>query len=242
MQDGETRRRFLGAARARTRGHWPRTALVVLAGVTLTALAVAATRLDLASLAAWLAARRAFVADHVIASAAVYFAVYVGFAALSLPGVWAIAVAGGALFGPWLGAPLALASSTAGATVAMLTARYLLRDAVAARFPDFVAKANAGVARDGARWLLAARLTPFIPFFVVNITAGLTRMKAPVFASVSFIGAAPLAVAYGLAGARLATIERASDVVSAPAIAVLAALGLATFVLRPFAARAKPSR
>ena len=101
-------------------------------------------------LASWLVGRRAFVERNFVVSAVAYFAVYVAFAALSLPGAWTISVAGGALFGPWLGVPLVSLSSTAGATVAMLASRYLFRGAVERRFPDFVERVDRGLARDGA--------------------------------------------------------------------------------------------
>ncbi len=157
-------------------------------------------------LAAWIVGRRAFVDQNLAVSAAAYFALYVAFAALSLPGAWAMSVAGGALFGPWLGAPLVSLSSTVGATVAMLAARYLFRDAVAKRFPGFIERVDRGVAEDGARWLFAARLTPVIPFFAVNLAIGLTRMRAAPFAIVTLIGALPFAFLYAAAGAEAATI------------------------------------
>ena len=113
-------------------------------------------------------------------------------------------MAGGGLFGPWLGIPLVSLASTAGATLAMLAARYLAREAVAARFPDFVARVDRGVARDGARWLFAARLTPVVPFFAVNLAAGLTQLPVLTFAAVTLVGAFPFAALYALAGAKLA--------------------------------------
>ena len=196
-------------------------------------------------LAGWLAERRDDVAHRLFVSLAAYFLAYLAFAALSLPGAWTLSVAGGALFGAWIGLPLVLASSACGATLAMLASRYLLRDAVAARFPVFVANVDAGVAREGARWLLAARLTPVIPFFVVNLAVGLTRMPAGKFAATSFVGSGPVALLYVLAGARLATVHRPSDAVDLPTVAILFALGLVTLAARPLArwreGRARPA-
>ena len=172
----------------------------------------------------WLAAQRAYAAEHPLTAAAAYFLAYVAFAALSLPGAWTISVAGGVLFGPWFGPPMVSISSTAGATLAMLAARYLFRDAVAARFPDVVARIDRA---DGVRWLFAARLTPVIPFFAINLAVGLTNMRALIFALVTMIGAAPFAALYALAGARLAAITKPSDVLSPGLIAVFAAVGFA---------------
>ncbi len=180
----------------------------------------------------WLTAQRSLVAAHPFAAASVYVAAYIVFAALSLPGAWAISVAGGALFGAWAGPLLVSASSTAGATVAMLAARYLFRDAVAQRFPGFVARVDSGVARDGARWLFAARLTPVIPFSAVNLGVGLTRMSAPTFALVTLIGSFPFAWIYAEAGAELATVERPTDVLSLRLILVFLALAALPFAAK----------
>ncbi len=190
----------------------------------------------------WLTARQGFVAGHEIAAATLYFLAYLVFAALSLPGAWAISVAGGALFGAWLGPPLVSLSSTAGATLAMLGARYLFRDAVAARFPDFVARVDHSVTENGARWLFAARLTPIIPFFVVNLAVGLTRMRAAVFALVTMVGAFPFAFLYAEAGAKLAAIERPSDVLSLNLVLLLLALAALPFAARSVGRRARFSR
>ncbi len=190
----------------------------------------------------WLAAQQRVVAVHPLAAAALYFVAYVAFAALSLPGAWAISVAGGALFGAWFGPPLVSLSSTAGATLAMLGARYLFRDAVAARFPDFVARVDRGVAEDGARWLFAARLTPIIPFSIVNLAVGLTRMRAATFALVTMVGAFPFAFVYAEAGAQLSTVERPSDILSLKLVLLLLALAALPFAAKTVGKRARFSR
>lgn len=189
--------------------------------------------LDSRRLFAAVIASRAYVADHVVVSALGYIALYVCFAAASLPGAWVISVAGGALFGPWLGAPLISIASTTGATIAMLASRYLFRGFVERRFPGFVARVNRGVERDGARYLFAARLTPVIPFFVINLAVGLTRMKARTFAAVTMIGSLPFVIVYAFAGEQFATLTKPSDLLSARI--VLSMLALAA---TPFAAKA----
>ncbi|HXT06677.1 MAG TPA: VTT domain-containing protein [Roseiarcus sp.] len=187
---------------------------------------------DIASWRLWLTAQQDFVVRREVAAAALYFLAFLIFSALSLPGAWALSVAGGALFGAWLGPPLVSVSSTAGATLAMLGARYLFRDAVAARFPDFVARVDRGVAGSGARWLFAARLTPIIPFSVVNLAVGLTQMRVTTFALVTMVGASPFAFLYAEAGAKLATIERPSDILSLKLVLLLLALAALPFVAK----------
>jgi len=207
-------------------------ALVIVA-----AMAAARFAFDPREAVAWLGERRAYAEQHLALMATLYAAAYVTYAALSLPVIWIVSVAGGMLFGPWLGLPLVATCSATGATLAMLASRYLLRETVAARFPDFARRVDEGVRRDGARWLFAARLTPVIPFFAINLAVGLTRMPALVFAGVSFAGALPLAFLYVWAGSQFADIEHPGDVLSLPVAAALLALAAAPFALKAIARR-----
>ena len=61
---------------------------------------------------------------------AAFFVAYVVVTALSLPGAVVMTLAAGAAFGLWWGTVLVSFASTLGATLAMLTARFLLRDSV----------------------------------------------------------------------------------------------------------------
>ena len=103
-----------------------------------------------------------------VAAAAIFFAVYVAVAALSLPGAAVMTLAAGALFGLGPGAVIVSFASTLGATLAFLGSRYLFRDAVARRFADRLESINRNVDRDGPLYLFAMRLVPFIPFFALK--------------------------------------------------------------------------
>ena len=111
---------------------------------------------------------------HPVLSALGFALVYAVVTALAVPVVWLLSLSAGALFGPWFGLPIAIASNVVGATIAMLAARYAIRGWVKARFPEAWARFDQGVARGGARFLFAARLTLVIPFALVNLAAGLT--------------------------------------------------------------------
>ena len=181
------------------------------------------------------AGARSFAALHPALAATVFSLAYVFVAALAIPVVAAMTVAAGALFGPWLGAPLAVVSSAAGATIAMLVVRYALRDRFAARFPKLSGRLEGP--RDGAAVLFAARMTPLLPFALVNAAAGVSGMPARTFALVSAAGAAPLACLYVSAGAALAGAGKPADVLS-PRLGVLLALaGSAPLAARCLGAR-----
>jgi len=187
--------------------------------------------------AQWLLASRNWVNAHLVAAALGFAATYVVFTALSWPAAWTLSVAGGALFGPWLGVPLVSLSSTAGAMVAMLVSRHILRGSVEERFPGFIAGINDGLAKDGVRYLLAARLMPVIPFFAINLAVGLTRMRVATFVCVTLVGAVPLVLLYVTAGEQFATIRSPWDIVGWRILLALFALATTPFVLKGMDAR-----
>ncbi|MEO7953201.1 MAG: pyridine nucleotide-disulfide oxidoreductase, partial [Polaromonas sp.] len=77
-----------------------------------------------------------------------FFGVYVAVTALSLPGATLMTLAAGAGFGLVLGTVVVSFASTLGATLAMLAARYLLRDSVQARFGRRLDKINKGIEKE----------------------------------------------------------------------------------------------
>lgn len=147
-------------------------------------------------------------------TAASYFGVYVLATALSLPGALVLTLAGGAMFGLGLGLVLVSFASSLGALLAFLAARYLLRDAVQARFGKTLAPINEGVQRDGTLYLLTLRLVPAFPFFMVNLLMGLTPMAAGRFYWVSQLGMLAGTAVYVNAGTQLAAIQSARDILS----------------------------
>ncbi len=66
----------------------------------------------------------------------IYFLAYVAVTGLSLPGAAVMTLAGGAIFGLLWGTVMVSFASTAGATLAFLASRFLLRDWVQERFGD----------------------------------------------------------------------------------------------------------
>ena len=128
--------------------------------------------------------------SHPVTAAAAFAVAYVGVAALGVPAVAAMTVAAGALFGSWVGAPLAIASKAAGATIAMLVARHVLRDRIAARLPGLALRFEAAAGADGAA-LCSPRVSRHsLPFALVNLAAGLSPMPARTFAAVTAAGVA----------------------------------------------------
>ena len=149
-----------------------------------------------------------------VTTLAVFFAVYVTMAALSFPGATILTLAGGAIFGLWVGLVVVSFASSLGALLAFLAARYLLADTVQSRFGKALAPINEGVARDGTFYLLTLRLAPVFPFFLVNLLMGLTTIGAGRFYAVSQLGMLAGTVVYVNAGTQLALIRSPADVLS----------------------------
>ncbi len=132
-----------------------------------------------------------------------FVAVYALGAVLFLPGL-VFTIAGGVLFGPWLGTLLNLIGATLGATAAFFIARYLASDWVAPRAGGRLGKLIHGVEREGWRFVALTRLVPLFPFNLLNYALGLTRIPAVQYVLASFVCMAPGAFAYtwiGHAGA-----------------------------------------
>ena len=106
-----------------------------------------------------------------------YTGLYILITALSLPGAAVMTLAGGAIFGLWVGAPVAVISASIGATLAFWMARYVFRDVVQRHFGNRLAAIDAGIKRDGAFYLFTLRLIPIFPFFVINVLMGLTAIR-----------------------------------------------------------------
>jgi uncharacterized membrane protein YdjX (TVP38/TMEM64 family) len=169
---------------------------------------------------------------HPVLLSAGYFLAYVAVTSLSVPGATILTLAGGAIFGlPW-GLALVSFASSLGATLAFLTSRFLLRDAIQRRFGDKLKAINRGVERDGAFYLFTLRLIPVFPFFIVNLVMGLTPIKARTFYWASQVGMLPLTAVFVNAGTELAKIEKIKDIVSPTLLVSLVLIGLFPLIAR----------
>jgi uncharacterized membrane protein YdjX (TVP38/TMEM64 family) len=175
---------------------------------------------------------RGFVEHDFWAAVALFFLLDAAVAALSLPGAALFAMAGGAIFGRWLGTGVVCLASTTGATAAFLASRHLFRPFVERRWGHWLEPIRGGIERDGPYYLLAVQLVPVFPFFLVNAAMGLTRMRPRTFWLTSQIGILPGAFLYVNAGTVLGRVASAGDVLSPAVIGSLLLLGLAPLLAR----------
>lgn len=182
--------------------------------------------LSLAELKARHASISLYYQEHPLRTLAIYAGIYIAVAALSLPGAGIMSLAGGAIFGLWVGTAVVSVASTIGATCAFLIVRFLLHEAVQRRFSDQLRVINAGIERDGALYLLSLRLMAIFPFFIVNILMALTPIRTTTFYLVSQIGMIPATLLFVNAGTQLARISSPADILSPALLGSFVLLGL----------------
>ena len=183
----------------------------------------------------WRAARPA-------TAALAFFLVYVAVTGLSLPGATVMTLAAGAIFGLLWGTVLVSFASTAGATLAFLASRFLLRDWVQQRFGDRLRAINRGVEKEGGFYLFTLRLVPAFPFFMINLLLGLTPMRTGTFYWVSQVGMLAGTLAYVNAGTQLSRIDSLGGILSPALIASFALLGIFPLVARKVVATIQAHR
>lgn len=174
----------------------------------------------------------ALVDRHFVSAALLFVLIYVVSTALSLPGASLLTLAGSAVFGVVWGLLLVSFASSIGATLAFLSARFLLRDWVERRFGDKLASLQAGMKKEGALYLLSLRLIPIFPFFLVNLLMGLTPIRVSTYYWVSQLGMLPGTFVYVLAGSELANLTSTGNILSPGLMVALTLLGLMPMLLK----------
>jgi uncharacterized membrane protein YdjX (TVP38/TMEM64 family) len=171
-----------------------------------------------------------------------FFILYVAVTGLSIPGAAIMTLIAGALFGVLVGTILVSFASTIGATLAFLSARFVLRDWVQGKFGERLRAIDEGLEKDGAFYLFTLRLIPVFPFFVINLLMGLTRIKTRTFFWVSQLGMLPATIVFVNAGTQISYIESTSGLLSPTLIASFVALALFPWSAKGIVALVQRSR
>ena len=171
-----------------------------------------------------------------------FFILYVVVTGLSIPGAAIMTLIAGALFGVVVGTIIVSFASTLGATLAFLSARFVLREWVQGKFGERLRAIDDGLEKDGAFYLFTLRLIPVFPFFVINLLMGLTRVKTGTFFWVSQLGMLPATIVFVNAGTQISRIESTSGLLSPMLIASFVALALFPWVAKGLVALVQRSR
>ncbi len=206
--------------------------IVVIAAAVVLYLGGGAQYLNLQRMQSLLGAAHAFEGSHMLEAMLGFAAIYIAFAALSLPGAGLLTLFAGAVFGLATGTVIVSFASSIGATLAMLASRYIFRDAVQARFGERLKRIDAGVEHEGGFYLFALRLVPVFPFFVINLAMGVTAIRVWTFYWVSQLGMLAGTLVYVNAGRELGQLKSLSGILSVRVLLAFAGLGLLPLIAR----------
>lgn len=129
-----------------------------------------------------------------------FMLIYIIATAASIPGAVFLTLAGGFIFGPWLGTVYVIISATLGACCVFLAVRTALGEWLAQKVSGWVAKLEKGFQQNAFSYLLSLRLVPLFPFWVINIVAALLNVELKQFFLATLIGIIPGSFVYNLVG------------------------------------------
>ncbi len=186
---------------------WPLLLLAVLAAGLLAS--GAGDQLSLEGLARNQAQLSGFVAEHRIVAVLLFIGAYALVTAASLPGALFMTLAGGLLFGVWLGGAAAVVGATIGAVAVFYVVRSSLGEALrerAEKSGGVLKTVIDGFGQDAFAYVLTLRLIPAAPFWLVNVAAGLAHAPVRPYAMATFLGIIPGTFIYAGIGAGLGRI------------------------------------
>lgn len=144
-----------------------------------------------------------FIAAHYRSALAAFIACYAGAAALSLPGVVFLTIAGGVFFGGLVGGIAAVTGATLGATGVFLAAKLALRSIAMRRIGPQVIHLLEGFRENAFSYLLFLRLVPIFPFSLGTLLPAICNVRLRTFISATFLGITPMTLAISFFGAGL---------------------------------------
>lgn len=199
--------------------------------------------LNLEALRANEAALRTFVGQQLPLALLTFIVVYALATAVSLPGATILTLAGGYLFGTWIGG----AATVIGATTGAILVFYAVKTSLGQALRD-KAEASGGRLKsviDGVQagafgYILTLRLIPLAPFWLVNVAAALAHAPLRAYALATFIGIMPATFIYSGIGAGVGELLARGEtpdlgVIFSPVVlGPLVALGLLTLATTVF--------
>lgn len=135
------------------------------------------------------------------------FLIYFFVTGLSIPGATVMTLVFSWFFGFVPSLILISFASTAGASMAFLTSRYLFRDYINRKFGQRLSTFQDRLETEGAFYLFTLRLVPLVPFFVINAVMGLTKLSLSTFWWVSQLGMLGGTLVFCYAGSRIPNLQ-----------------------------------
>jgi uncharacterized membrane protein YdjX (TVP38/TMEM64 family) len=175
-----------------------------------------------------------------------YVAGYAAMAAFSIPGGALATIAGGYLFGLWLGAASSVVGATIGAVAVFLAARTAFGDVLRAKAGGALKRMEEGFRRDAFSYLLVLRLVPIFPFWLVNLVPAFSGVSLRAYALATLIGIVPGGLVFASVGSGLGDILDRGETPDLKIVfrwnILLPILGLALLALLPVAVKKLQAR
>ncbi|MBS3850005.1 TVP38/TMEM64 family protein [Devosia sp. BSSL-BM10] len=149
---------------------------------------------------------KAFASQNGLLAALIYVLGYAVATAVAFPAAWLLTVAGGFVYGAFLGGTLAAIGATIGASVLFWAAKTAFGDSLRQRVGGFVDRAAQGFENNAFSYMLALRLAPVFPFAVVNVLPALLKVPFSTYFIATLIGILPGALVYASIGQGLETV------------------------------------
>lgn len=205
----ETAQNMTQGATAWLKRLWP---LALLAAAAVLVLVMGWQKnLSLENLAENRDALRAFIDANMVLAILGFIALYAVVVALSLPGGAVLTLAGGLLFGWFVGGIASVIGATLGAVAVFLIAKSALSDILAAKAGPWLDRFRQGFQQDAFNYLLFLRLVPIFPFWLVNLAPGLLGVSFSTYVITTILGIIPGTFAYSLAGSGLDSVITAQQ-------------------------------
>ena len=129
-----------------------------------------------------------------------YCFLYMMLVSLNLPFGLPMSILGGFLFGQWVGGLLILLSSTTGALIVFLIARYFFSDFINRKFLKKIQKLKSYFQKNDIEFMLLIRLVPILPYFAQNLLLAVIGTTVFKFYFTTVIGQLPWSIIYASIG------------------------------------------
>lgn len=168
--------------------------------------------------------------NHAVISVLAFMGLYIVTVTLSLPIALPLSLAGGFLFGSWLGTLYVVSSATLGAIIVFIIAKTSLGSTLREKAGGMYKRIEKNMTENAIGYLLFMRLVPIFPFFLVNIVPALFNVPLRIFALTTFFGIIPGSFVFVNLGNQLGGIENPSDLISIQTLLAFALLGFFSLI------------
>jgi len=183
------------------------------------------------------ASLQALIAEHPVLAGGAFIGAVTLAISTGIPGVIVLILAGGMVFGVWVGTALSTIGVTLGAVVLFLASRHAFGDHRHAQAPGLVQRLRGGYHAHPVSYTIFLRLVPFFPFGAVTVALAWLRCPMWLYVSATAFGGLVMTGIETALGAGLAqTIGEKKavslDILTQPTV-LLPLLGMGLLALVP---------